>query len=98
MTKIPAFATVVATLGLLGVFASCAAIVWPTAYRTIPVNPGQPRILAAREHRLTGAVELLTRDGWRPARAAPPPLTRQTAGRDTADPLAGYSPDWRTAP
>lgn len=89
MTKNRGIVTAAAAMLVLGLCASCAAVVWPTAYRTIPVNPGQPRILAAREQRFTGRVELLLRDGWHDA-VAP------RAVIDSTDPLGGYTPDWRT--
>jgi hypothetical protein len=96
---------------LAAALAAFLRFVWPTPWRPLPIATaaGQPRILAAREHRWTGRVELLTRIGWVPATptpgAASPPVSptmpmgpaRDTAGRpDTADPLAGYTPDWRT--
>lgn len=42
-----------------------ALFVWPTPYRPITLSAGAPpAVLSAREQRVTGRVELLTRDGW----------------------------------
>lgn len=73
MTKIRGIVTVGLAVILLAAF---AALVWPTSYRSIPLEARNTRVLAAREHRLTGRVEFLTRDGWRQVPA------------DTVDPLA----------
>ena len=52
------------------------ALVWPTRYREIRVRTS-PQVLAARQDRFTGRVELLTRDGrWR----RPEPVARDSLG------------------
>lgn len=82
------------TFGLAVIlFAAFAYSVWPTPYRPIALSRTIPRVLAAREHRVTGRVELLTREGWRGA--APARMIDRMSDR-SSDPLAGYTPDWRT--
>jgi hypothetical protein len=80
---------VILPLATVALVACVAIYVWPTAYRSIAIVPSNPRILAAREHRFTHKVQLLTRAGWIDVSALP-------TGKDTAwDPLANYSPNWR---
>jgi hypothetical protein len=61
-----AFVTIIATLGAF------AGFVWPTPYRQlpVPVQPANFQVLAARENRFTGTVQLLTIFGWVVAEAA----------------------------
>lgn len=40
--------------------------VWPTPYRPIALQWALPRVMAAREHRFTGRVDVLTPSGWHP--------------------------------
>jgi hypothetical protein len=44
---------------------SFAALVWPTMYRPLELTGGPRTILAARQHRVTGRVDILTLEGWR---------------------------------
>lgn len=56
----------------MALLTASALWIWPTPYRTLTLRATAPQpVLAAREHRLTGQVELLTAHGWRPA--VPPP-------------------------
>ena len=79
-----------------GIAAACIALfavfVWPTKYRPIAISSSTPRVIAARENRFTGEVELLIApSGWRRV----PGVSAPTAKGDSLDPLAGYTPDWR---
>lgn len=79
----------VAAALLIAVLAVVAIYVWPTAYRDVPIQPSNPRVFAAREHRFTRQVQLLTRAGWIDVPELAPV-------KDSAwDPLAGYNPNWR---
>lgn len=64
--------------------ASAAIFIWPTRYRTVPIVT--PRFLAARENRFTGAVDVLTPEGWH--RLGP----KDTAGDPVAAYLRSYKP------
>lgn len=57
-------------VALAALLTAFAVFVWPTMYRPIPLSAPGLRLLAARENRVTGQVELLTRQGW--ARVPPP--------------------------
>jgi hypothetical protein len=54
-------------LAILGVWVAFAAYIWPTKYRAISLAPGAAEeVLAARENRFTGDVQILTVGGWKP--------------------------------
>lgn len=74
-----------------------AVYVWPTPYRAIEIRP-TPRILAAREHRFTHQVQLLTSEGWRDVSSALPRDSTRGNNADTTDPLSTYTPNWRKKP
>jgi len=78
--------------------------VWPTRYRSLPLTRPPSRVLAARQDRLTGEVDLLTATGWhRLGRSRAPASTRMDSTEHPStrmdsteyDPLDGYRPDWR---
>lgn len=69
------YARIAGLVALALVLAAFGRWVWPTPYRTLTLRASAPRpVLAAREHRLTGQVDLLTAYGWRPAVAPPNPF------------------------
>lgn len=93
MTK----STGIVTTGVLVILlAAGAALVWPTAYRPIPLRAGPARYFAAREQRFTGRIEFLTAFGWRPVmrrpQAADPldSLMREFGVRDTTPDEAAF--------
>lgn len=65
------------SVALVLALVACAWLVWPTPYRTLSI-PRTPHILAAREQRFTGRVELLTSHGW--IVAQPPTAPDDTTG------------------
>jgi hypothetical protein len=64
--------------------AALGVTVWPTPYREFALRRAPARILAARQQRLTGRVDVLTAAGWFPLeRRIEPQIERQTTTRAT---------------
>lgn len=52
-------------LALVILWAAFVTVIWPTKYRAIALSPAAAEeVLAARENRFTGVVEILTVGGW----------------------------------
>jgi hypothetical protein len=90
-------------LGVAVILALTAAFmvwVWPTPYRALAAVHLPDDVFAARQHRLTGEVELLTPIGWHRLKRPAAVIRHPSSGIDSArgpDPLAAYRPDWRGA-
>ena len=88
--------------GLVALTASVATWIWPTRYRAVALARPVPHVLAVRQDRFTGAVDVLTSAGWHRLgvrRASTgQPTASGPATMDTTtpyDPLDDYRPDWR---
>ena len=64
------------------------AFIWPTPYRPIALKNSRA-ILAARQQRVTGRVDVLTKTGWHALEPSAPLLPTPDKG-DSADAVAAY--------
>lgn len=77
------------TVGAALLLALGAWYIWPTPYRDFTLRAGpvvvpQGRVLAARQHRFTREVDVLTRNGWHSLRVT----SGLTTGLDSLRALA----------